>query len=293
MGRETCTAWEDRSILESNKWVTAKVIDLMQGLYNWDAACFDTSFLLKSIEKRCEALRCDTMDGYINVLMMDSSEADTLRQSLRVNYTSFFRYPLVFASLQDMILPLLFEQKIRSIPNEIRIWSAGCATGQEAWSLAILMDEFCAARNAQVPYRIVATDVSESDLAVAREGTYCSNALRNVRLSQLNDCFSRQDDAFSISSRMRGCVDFSYYDLLDQRTTSPPVSIYGDFDIVICCNVLIYYGLEAQRVILKKLRRSLVKNGYLITGDTERHIVERQGGIRPVVPPMSVFQEGV
>ena len=103
-------------------------------------------------------------------------------------------------------------------------------------------------------------------------------------------CFSRKGEAYAIAPRLRERVDFSTYDLLDRGSSSPPASIYGGFDLVICSNVLLYYRPQIQRLILGKLRRSLAPGGYLVVGETERQIVENAGGLKAVAAPASIFQ---
>ena len=154
--------------------------------------------------------------------------------------------------------------------------------------MAILLDEIVAACERPVQYRIFATDLSEPDLALARGGVYSAAAGKNLRLRHLESCFTRQGDAYAVVPRLKDRVDFSIYDLLDAGT-SPPASIYGDFDLVLCSNVLIYYRPEALRLILDKLRRSLAVGGHLVTGETERQVAGSADGFRMVIPPVAVF----
>jgi chemotaxis protein methyltransferase CheR len=174
--------------------------------------------------------------------------------------------------------------------GEIRIWSAACAAGQEAYSVAILLEDMAAERGKPIPFRIIATDVSDAQLAIARKGVYDDDAVRNVRLRHLRRYFSEQGKAYVIAPGLRDRVDFSSYDLLDERSSSPPASIYGDFDIVLCCNLLFYYRPSVRRLILERVRRGLSPNGYLVTGEAERAIVQDAGGFRAMTPPTAVFR---
>ena len=267
-----------------------EVVKLIRKALGRDIYLFDENFLAKSLEKRLAVTSTETLTAYIECLGHDPVEMEAFYRSLRITYSEFFRNPLAFALLEQLILPGLVEEKARNSRGELRVWSAGCAAGQEAWSVAILLDEMAAARERAVPFRIFATDVSEADLALARRGVYSAEAVGNVRSRHLHECFSRQDESFAIARRIRERVDFSAHDLLDESTTCPPASIYGHFDLVLCCNVLLYYRPETQRFILNNLRRCLVTGGYLMSGETERHIVENAGGFRAVTPPASVFQ---
>lgn len=270
----------------------SEMVETLRLKHGLDASAFNASFLAKSLDKRRDVEPGESRADFIARLSEDSAEAEVFYRSLFVTYSKFFRNPLAFALLEQVILPRLVDEQARNRRGELRIWSAGCAAGQEAWSVAILLDELITAQNALLSYRIFATDVSEPDLAQARVGIYSADAVENVRSRHLREYFTRHGESFSIIPRIRKRVDFSLYDLLDNSTTSPPCSIYGGFDVVLCNNVLVYYRLDAQRIILDKLRSCLAPGGYLITGETERQIVEKAGGFRAVVPPITIFQSG-
>lgn len=264
-------------------------IMVMEQSHGRDLSLYNETFLANSLEKRRQASACVNTAAYLHRLAEDATEAEALHRSLRVVYSEFFRNPLTFALLEQLVLPGLIKDKIRR-QGEIRIWSAGCAAGQEAWSVAILLDELAVAGAKPVPFRIFATDLSKADLDLARGGVYSTAAVGNIRLRHLNGCFSRQGDAYVIADRLKERVDFSLYDLLDDMTTSPPACIYGNFDLVLCSNVLLYYRTEVLRLILTKLRRSLAPGGYLVTGETERQMVASVDGFRAVASPAAVFQ---
>jgi len=272
------------------------LVAAMREAHGLDISRYGESFLVKSLERRRDLIACTTDAAYLDRLRDDRAEAVALYDSLRVGYTEFFRDPLAFALLERVILPALAEQRGRDGGGEIRVWSAGCAAGQEAWSVAILLDELSAAQTRPVPYRVFATDVCVPDLETARAGVYGAAAVGNVRLRHLRDCFTgpgnggAPDDSYAVAPRIRERVDFSAYDLLDECTTCPPASIYGDIDLVLCCNVMLYYRPETQRFILDKLRGSLAPGGYLITGETERQVVANAGGFRVLAPPAAVFR---
>jgi chemotaxis protein methyltransferase CheR len=265
------------------------VVLVMRRVHGVDVCSYDVPFLIKSLENRRQATAAETAEAYV-ARLHDRMEADALSRLLRITYSEFFRNPLGFALLEQLILPDLVEKSVRNHGSELRVWSAGCATGQEAWSVAILLDEITATQARGVPFRIFATDLSEADLSFAREGVYSESAVGNVRLRHLQRYFTRKGDAFVIVPRIKTRVDFSTYDLLDKSTSCPPASIYGHFDLVMCSNVLLYYRREAKSCILDKLGGCLVAGRYLMTGETERQIVEEMGGFRPVAPPASIYQ---
>jgi chemotaxis methyl-accepting protein methylase len=268
-----------------------QVIAILRERHGLDVSCYDESYLARTVEKRGQGNGVASVAGYLARLREDGAEAAALARALRVSYSDFFRNPLAFAWLEQVILTAFVEGTERAARGEIRVWSAACAAGQEAWSVAILLDERVAGREPQVPYRVFATDVSEPDVDQARRAVYPAAALGNVRGRHLGGAFVQQGDAFSVIPRLRAQVEFSVYDLLGPGTTCPPASIYGDFDLVLCSNVLLYFRPEVQHRVLGKLRRSLAPGGYLIVGETERPIVEGAGGFRAVAPSASVFQK--
>jgi chemotaxis methyl-accepting protein methylase len=286
-GQEAHMISDDNSAAEVTRKEMDAVIAVMRRVHGLDVSCYDAAFLAKSTERRRMAATGENLAAYLERLAGDCTEAEAFCRSLRIVYSEFFRNPIAFALLEQLVLPGLLALREQSGGGVLRIWSAGCAGGQEAWSVAILLDEMATGGRA---YRIFATDLSESDLALGRSGVYPAAALRNVRLHHLDAYFFRRGDAYALTARLRDRVDFSVYDLLDKGTTSPPCCIYGEFDLVLCSNVLIYYRPQAQRLILDKVRRSLAPGGYLLTGETERQIVERVGGFRAVAPPAALFQ---
>ncbi len=259
--------------------------------HGWDLTVYDEAFLTQSLARRLTVISLSSSKAYLDRLLEDRHEAEVFFRSLSISYSEFFRNPLTFAVLEQLVLPGLVEAMEESRRSELRIWSAGCAAGQEAYSVAILLEEMAAARGRPIPLRIIATDVCEDELARARAGVYDTSAVQNVRLKQLRDHFTRDGETYVVAPRLRERVDFSTYNLLDERSTSPPASIYGDFDLILCSNVLLYYRPKTQGVILSKVRRSLAHCGYFVTGEVESEIVKRAGGFRKVAPPAAVFKK--
>lgn len=266
------------------------VVDSLLQAVGCDVSRFDESFLAKTIAKRIAAVGAADAAAYQRRLADDRREAETLRDSLLVSHSEFFREPLAFALLETLVLPALVRQKKQAGQSEIRVWSAGCAAGQEAYSVAILLDAMAVAREAGIVPRIFATDLAEANVAAARRGVYHAGAMQNVRLGHLNGCFTREGDQYAVASRLRGQVDFSVYDLLDARTTCPPACIFGDFDLVLCSNVMLYYRRESRQVMLGKVARNLRPGGYFVTGGAERELVQNATGFRVLAPSAAVFK---
>jgi chemotaxis methyl-accepting protein methylase len=264
------------------------IIALMREAHGRDLALFDEAFLAKSLQRRLAGSGLAGWPAYLDRLVQDGAEAQALLASLNIGYSEFFREPLAFAWLEQVILPGLVQQSGRT---GLRVWSAGCAAGQEAWSVAILLDEQNAERGQPLPLRIFATDSSEAVLAEARAGVYDATSVQQLRLKHLHQYFTVTGDAYRIAPALRPRVDFSVFDLLAEGTSSPVAAVYGDFDLVFCCNLLFYYRPDVRQRILDKIVRALRPGGYCVTGAAEREIVARQTGLYAVAPPVAIFQK--
>lgn len=254
-----------------------------------DISVYDESFLRKTIEKRLERTSCLTLPAYLDYLSKNRDEAKVLLSSLNIGYSEFFRGPLAFALLEQVILPGLISEK-RSGSSEIRIWSAGCAGGEEAYSLAMILNEFARETDTEIHFRIFATDISEQSLETARRGVYGQKSVRNVTLKYLQKYFDQHAERYVIDPKLRERIEFSLYDLLDDSSCCPPASIFGDFDLVICSNVLFYYRPDIQKFILNKIGRSLTQSGYLMTNEAERGIVQQAQAFQAISVPATFFQ---
>ena len=286
--KKTGMKWNDPQLAESISALSRGAF----GARGQKIAEYDESFVRKAIVKRMAVHGIQKVATYGGYLACQREEVDELSRSLRIGYSEFFRNPLTFALLEQWILPSLAAEKKSLGCGEIRVWSAGSAAGQEAWSIAMLLDAMSEPAEPRISHRIFATDLSEPDLALAEAGEYSAEAVGNVRLRHLNDCFSRQGERFVIAPRLRERVSFSVYDLLDESLSSPEASLYGDFDLIFCCNLLFYYRSDIRRRILSKVCAALSPGGYIVTGEAERDIVAAHEGLHIVAPPIAVFQKG-
>lgn len=254
-----------------------------------DVSKYNITFLDRAIEKRMIENGCETANAYIFLLEHSNTEIKILLNSLNINYSEFFRNPFTFSVLEHLILPSLNLKNGENKLKEIRVWSAACASGQEAYSLAILLEELNINKYVKSNYRIFATDQSELHLNEARIGQYSSVSLDNLNLKRINKWFSKKDDTYTLNSELKRNIDFSVFDLLNENHCNPPSSIYGDFDLVVCANLLFYYRPLYQKKILEKASESLSNRGFLITGETERDILLSHK-FREVYPYSAIFQ---
>ena len=264
------------------------IADIFRRMDNTDVSHYDDAFLKASLEKRVADSGCGSAGEYAALLERSNAERVTFMDSLQICYSEFFRNPLTYAVLERIVFPALAVQKRKSRQKELRIWSAACAGGQEAYSLAMLLEELNAGEGQQFRYRIFATDHSASQVAEASAGRYASVSLGNLSMKRRNRWFTRQGDSYSIAPELQKHIEFSVFDLFSQSLNCPPTSIFGDFDLIVCANLLFYYKYEYRMVILDKLAAALAKNGYLATGETEREIALR-GNFQELFPQSALF----
>ena len=263
-----------------------RLLDQTPGMHS---SIYDEAFLQTSIEKRLQETGCGSPEEYCGYLEQNPGEEQILRAGLHNHFSEFFRDPLTFATLERSILPELIQKKKNDKRSEIRIWSAGCAAGQEPYSLAILLEEALGTSHPELTYRIFATDVDETQLDEARLGYYPSAALGNLSLKRAETWFTRQGEGYVVKAALQRNINFSVFDLIQEERGCPPVSIFGDFDLLLCCNLLIYYQPGTRALILDRFEHCLARGGALVTGAVERGLALAHH-YREVYPQAAIFQ---
>lgn len=264
-----------------------RIVQIMKETYHKDLSIYDEAFLKKSLERRIQAINVANLD-YDLYLQSNSNEAELLTASFNITYSQFFRNPLTFAVLEQLVLPHLLSNKPEG--GEIRVWSAGCSTGQEAYSIGVLLEELVKSSAKPMRFRIFATDLSTAALDMAREGIYDEDGISNLKLKYLKKYFSKVAENYIANPMLKQSIEFSEYDLMDQYSINPPGSIFGDFDIIFCCNLLFYYRNDVRRAIVKKLKRSLSDNGYLVTGEAESIFMGKDEELKILSSNSAIFQ---
>jgi two-component system CheB/CheR fusion protein len=206
------------------------------------------------------AIKTDDMDRYLKMLRSDKGELDLLAKDLLINVTSFFRDPKVFDVLAEKIVPDLIRGHTSDHP--LRIWIAGCSTGEETYSLAMLFREQITAAKRNVKLQVFASDVDPDAVARAREGLYPETIEAHVSPARLARFFSREDHNYRVLPELRAAVVFTVQDVL----ADPP---FSRLDFVSCRNLLIYLRLEAQAKVISLFHFALRESGILLLGNSE------------------------
>lgn len=217
--------------------------------------------ILRRLQRRMIATDMNQLADYVTYLVGNPEECSRLVASFLINVTDFFRDPELFADLRERVLPDLIAYA-RVHNQELRIWSAGCATGEEAYSLAILVADILGDELDQFAVQIFATDVDEDAVAFARRGLYAEAALAHVPEAIRARMFTQRQDNYEIAPRVRGLVIFGQHDL-GQRAPFPRI------DLVMCRNVLIYFTSDLQRRTLQLFAFALRPGGVLVLGKAE------------------------
>jgi len=234
-----------------------------------DFTGYNIKSLQQLLDRRIAATKRRSYADYLNYLQLNDEEPDKLISALTINVSNFFRNPLVFNYLQERILPGIVTKKIKAGETTIRAWSAGCALGEEAYSLAIMLNEIIEINKAEITPVIFASDIDRRALKRALECTYEFDSIKNIQYGLLKKYFSIERESFRLRKTIANLVNFSNHDLLDKKTRFPPESVFGNFDLVFCRNVLIYFKSQSQKKIFKKLYSSLAHDGFLILGEAE------------------------
>ena len=220
----------------------------------------------RRIRQLSEKMGCASLRKYWRFLEKNPSEYERFLDYITINFSEFFRDPDRFRELEGRIIPELLKRT-----SNLRIWSAACATGEEPYSLAIILEE----RYPKVSCRILATDIDEAALRKAEDGLYEEMHLRNVSLKRLNRHFTKEGDKFKIKDEIKRRVKFKKMNLLEDDFPKE------FFHLVLCRNVIIYLEDEVKDALIAKLHAALKKDGILFLGGTEKILSPQESGFKP------------
>ena len=237
-----------------------KLFVLMRSEFGNDLSQYKTSTIDRRIERRMILHKIGRLDEYIRFVQKDREELRALYKDVLIGVTSFFRDPTVFEAVRKEVLPTLFEHKDPG--HAVRVWVPACATGEEAYSIAICLQEYCEEKGIDQRVQVFGTDVDDDAIQVARSATYPANIALDVSKERLNRFFTRQDEFYVISRRIRDMLVFSHQNILNDAP-------FSRMDIVSCRNLLIYLQPPAQGRVLRILHYALNPTGYLVLGSSE------------------------
>ncbi len=237
-----------------------KVFEVVAKVTGHDFRAYKRNTLTRRAERRMALCRCDDLESYRERLERDPDEARNLFRDVLIGVTSFFRDDDAFAAIRDEVLPRILDG--RPADSVARIWVAGCSTGEEAYSLAMLCKEHEDAHPGSAGVQIFATDLDDTAIAVAREGRYSIGSAGTLSVERRERFFTHEDERLRVNSAIRERIIFAQHNLL----RDPP---FSRLDLICCRNLLIYLEPTAQRRILPLFHQSLVPGGLLVLGNSE------------------------
>ncbi|TVQ97571.1 MAG: chemotaxis protein CheR [Spirochaetaceae bacterium] len=244
-----------------------KVFVLLRGQSGHDFSLYKPNSVIRRIERRMAINQIDSMDGYVKYLQNKDEEVQALFRDLLIGVTQFFRDDEAFTALEQTVVPRLLAEK----PDQgvVRVWSLGCSTGEEAYSLAILLHEAVERLDQRVMLQVFATDIDPQAIAVARAGTYPPSIAADMTTERLARYFTAEPDGtqstpqgYRINKNVRDTLIFSEQNVIKD----PPLS---KMDLIVCRNLLIYLSGDLQKKLIPLFHYALNPGGFLFLGSSE------------------------
>jgi len=228
-----------------------------------DISGYSSTFVMRSVRKRLGRSGAKDLPDYVRLLQSSEDETTQFVSALSINVTDFFRDEGAFEALSEKVIRPVVQSKVGT-GGIVRIWSAGCATGQELYTLAMCLEQELkrAGGRDNIIGTVTGSDLSKTALAFARKGSYTKEQVKNIPLNLLLEYFVQSDHGYDVGEALRRRVRFVNENLLEE----PKLKF---FDIVVCRNVLIYFSRPMHDQVVMNLHRSLRPSGYLMLGRTE------------------------
>lgn len=261
----TKAVWSEASLLEDVEEDEQLLLDFLQQVRDVsgiDFSSYKRGTIKRRIQRRMVSVGATMLTDYIAYINRNKTEYQRLISSFLIKVTEFMRDQELFKTIEREILPVLIDRARQNQSKELRIWSAGCATGEEAYSLAILVSEVLDETLDGLNVKIFATDLDTDAIVFARRGIYPADSLTNMPQRIIRRYFIEHEDGYEVSKLVRGLLVFGEHDL-GQRAPFPRI------DMVVCRNVMIYFTRELQQRTLRLFAFSLRTSGYLVLGKSE------------------------
>lgn len=263
----------------------SEILLYVKNMRGIDFSAYRSNTIGRRLMGRLQATGMPDYGAYAGLLRDDPKEIEKLVDAFTIKVSHFFRNPFTFEVLRDPVLPDLVEET----KGELRIWSAGCANGEEAYSLAILLREILEKEFSSANILILATDIDRNALAEAEKAVYKSDSLCEVKKRYLDKYFTRTgDNLYRVHDEVKSMVTFAYHDV---TTGIPPKEgIFSDYSIIFCRNVLIYFNLGLQEKVLTSFS-GLQHRGYLVLGEAESLPPRLAVSYTEILPRTKIFRK--
>lgn len=236
------------------------IVGLLRARIKYDFSCYKKGTLNRRVQRRMGINHIDELSDYVEYLRKSKDEVTSLYKDLLISVTNFFREPEAWAELEKEVIVPLVHAHDSDLP--IRVWIPGCATGEEAYSLAMLLMEQCHAADKACNIQIFASDIDQNGLAVARIGIYPESIAADVSPERLRQFFTKGEHTYRISKEVRDAVVFA-----EQNIVSHPP--FSKLDLISCRNLMIYLEPEIQKKIFRLFHFALNEGGCVFLGNSE------------------------
>ncbi|WP_140160593.1 CheR family methyltransferase [Algoriphagus antarcticus] len=268
------------SISDQDESNVMELIGLIKSQTPLDFSQYKRPTIIRRVIKRMLANNCETMEDYIGLLKTNASEIDVLSKEFMIGVTNFFRDPEAFEVIQNKVIPEIVKNKL--LVDPLKIWVIGCSTGEEAYSLAILVKEHLLALKKDIEVKIFASDIDKEALDKASKGFYSPKNVRDISASRLRTFFKKEGKGYQVRENIRKMLIFANHDIVQQ----PP---YGKMDLISCRNLMIYFNPTLQKKIFSILHYCLNVEGYLFLGPSEG-LGEKRDMFHEVDKKWKIFQ---
>ncbi|MBI5641371.1 MAG: protein-glutamate O-methyltransferase CheR [Nitrospirae bacterium] len=264
-----------------------EILTYVRDLRGIDFSIYRENTIRRRLMLRMQTTGRQDYASYLGYIREIPEELDELIDAFSIKVSHFFRNPFVFEVLRDFVLPDLIKDGGSS---DLRVWCAGCARGEEAYSVAMLFHEITSKEQVHPNIFILATDIDRDALRDAVRGQYKSEALSEVKKGYLERYFiSAGDGLYQVNDSIRSMVGFSYHDITSG--VPPKEGIFSDYNLILCRNVLIYFDISLQEKTLRFFSGHLSNRGLLVLGEAESLHSGVAAAFSEVMPRTKIFRK--
>jgi len=266
---------------EKDAWAFEALKELFVQEKGFDLEAYKERCILRRVYLKLRSKGFRDLGSYYRLLSKDEDELQELFQYLTINVTEFFRNPTAFQYLEQKLFPRLMAEQ--SLYGKLGVWSAGCSSGEEPYSLAITLLKVKKRHRIPTPFQVLATDVDKAILAKAHTGVYSKESLKNLEKSEIQEFFTQVENGYSVTNEVRECVTFRASDILKDE----PGQMQS---LIVCRNLLIYFSRGNQEKIISEFSRNLYDGGYLMLGKAETLIGRNRLLFQSISPTERVYR---
>jgi len=266
---------------EKDAWAFEALKELFVREKGFDLEAYKERCILRRIYLKVRSRGHRDLGTYYRILSRHPEELEHLFQYLTINVTEFFRNPSAFQYFERTVFPRVMEE--HSLHGVFKVWSAGCSSGEEPYSLAIAILRARRRHGISAPFHVLATDIDKTILARARAGIYKRESLKNLEDDDIRDFFREEKEGYRVCSQVRDCVTFRASDVLKDK----PGAMHS---FIVCRNLLIYFSRENQEKVISGFSRNLFDGGYLMLGKAETLIGKNRLYFQSISPTERIYR---